>query len=363
MRTSRQLARATFFLTLTTLLYTVVGLYGNWQYECVELFNPEIRAISNITDCDTCSRYLYTPFVTEKTSSKITMLLYLAVIYNQIGFLFGVIALYNGYYQKRLSFTSTLLVVCVMTSSSTYSLWFDTGRPNVTLAISTTLHVSIELYFSILSIINLFKLLSPTNSVVITLKEMEKSKKTLGLISLIIYWESLVWFLTTNSTSVYFMDYAIIKYAGVWNILSHHFMNLLWVQYCYLPDDDDFVLEIEKSLGSASDYIFLSAFGIHTLGTTLHPLVDSQISLTGNHGCYDEKTDMIILHVPLSMIESSILIYYGWSVQTKVSNEKLTKQASNESAINPHTRVTHHRTRLISNTKTHLLDTFSETSF
>ena len=359
MRTIKQLVCATVFFTLTTLLYIVVGVYGNWQYDCIEIFNQEIKASSNVTDCDTCTRYIYTPFITEKTSRPVILLLYLAVIFNQISVLFGVIALCTGYYQKRMSFTASLLIVCMMTSSSTYSLAFDTGRPSVSLAISTTLHVTIELYFSILSIINLFKLLSPITSLGVLFKQIETNKKTLCSITLIIYMESLVWFSMTNSTSVYFMDFAAIKHAAWANIPSHHFMNLLWVQYCFLPEDDDFVVEVEKSLGSASDYIFFSAFGIHTLGTTLHPLLDSQIALTGDHECYDDKNDMIILHVTLSLIESSILIYYWWSTHTQIVNEI----TSSDSKLKPVKSITLHKTRLISNTKTHLLDTFTETTF
>ena len=123
------------------------------------------------------------------------------------------------------------------------------------------------------------------------------------------YLISLGAFLVINSTSSYFIPFGVIKWANYVNVVTHYFQNLLWIQYACLSKDNYFVIEIQKSLGPAADYMLFGVFGIHTLGTSMHPLVDSQFSLTGNHGCEDEKTDMIILHGTLSILQSILMVY------------------------------------------------------
>ena len=128
------------------------------------------------------------------------------------------------------------------------------------------------------------------------------------MITFVTYLAMLIWFIYINSTNLFSLSATVVQFTAIANVVTHYFLNLLWIQYMWLPEDDDFVVEVENSLGGASDYIMFCSFGIHTLGTTLHPLVDSKISLTGDHNCNRPKTGMIILHGTLSLLESGLMI-------------------------------------------------------
>ena len=315
-RTSKGLSCAICFFVLTTVVYGLVCLYGNWQYDCLDIFKGQFDVQDNSSEanfCHNCERYIYTPFVTKDSPDILISLLYVIVFLNHLSLIIGIKYLYIGHYERRLSYTACCLIVSVMTSSSTYALWLDTGYPTVTLAISTNFHVFVETYFSLVSIINLLKMFSPIATVNNVVKNIEKNKLVMLMISFVTYLSMMMWFIYVNPISLFSLSEAVIQFAGIANIVTHYFLNILWIQYMWLPDDDDFVVEVENSLGGASDYIMFCSFGIHTLGTTLHPLVDSKISLTGDHNCNSPKTDMIIRHGPLSLLESGLMIYF-WKI-------------------------------------------------
>jgi hypothetical protein len=198
-----------------------------------------------------------------------------------------------------------------MTSSSTYSFAFDAGT-SMSFALSATLHVLSEVYLTIVSIIIFLRMVTFGTFPIIS--KIEKHRMTQCITGCIVYLTTLGGFLVINAPPSTLISYGAIRWAGYVNIVTHYFQSLLWIQYACLPEDDVFVIEIQKPLGAAVNYLLILVFGIHTLGTSLHPLVDSQLSMTGHHDCNDEKTDMIILHGTLSIIESFVMACFWISL-------------------------------------------------
>ena len=131
------------FLTFTTSIYVLVGVYGLNQYECIDVYTHEKvygRKISKIDVCTLCPRDLFSLWITPKTSNIQNIYVLSAIFINQCCVIIGVGFLWNGAFNGQLSFTSCMLIICTMTSSCTYSFAFDDGT-SMTVAIFATTHV------------------------------------------------------------------------------------------------------------------------------------------------------------------------------------------------------------------------------
>ena len=113
---------ATSFLTFSTVIYVLVGVYGLDQYDCIDIYTQHTRFseseqninISNISECRLCRRNVFnSPYISSTTSDIMSIYLIMTVIINQYCVLIGMGCLWVGNFKGELSFTSNMLIIII----------------------------------------------------------------------------------------------------------------------------------------------------------------------------------------------------------------------------------------------------------
>ena len=101
----------------------------------------------------------FSPNVTFKKSNRENIYVLGAIILNQCCILISIGYMWIGPFQRKLSFTSSILIICMITSCTAYSFEFDTGT-SMSFALSATVHVLSEVYLTIVAIIIVLRMLT-----------------------------------------------------------------------------------------------------------------------------------------------------------------------------------------------------------
>ena len=112
------LVGSTCFLTFTTVIYILLGIYGLRQYECVDVYTNKRNYESNISgliDCSLCSRNVFSSFITSETSDIENISVLATILINWCCVLIGILYMWCGNFRDkfkmRMSVHTTLISV------------------------------------------------------------------------------------------------------------------------------------------------------------------------------------------------------------------------------------------------------------
>jgi len=279
-----------YALPLLGLLITSIGYpwYFSQSGNGDSCLNPTDMYISQ-DSCLLCKSNILSPFYDADTSPILIILLFssvvLCVIYTVY---FASCYFVKGF--NEVGYFGKLLLWGILTSVTTYESAFENA--SFSFAFWTTAHVIPELYWSLIAICNLFQLVG------VKVTFIYEKKTLVWVVLLITYFSSVCAVCYFRLQDLSLFPLAVAYVALITNMVTHAFMSLLFLQYFILPENDEFVRDI-NSLGVNRVMFITVAFFIHTAGTYLHTMT---LVFSPDVSCNDSKDHQILLHVSLCAI-------------------------------------------------------------